>query len=606
MTEPVELGRAAFARQAWGDAYALLATATGTATATGRSTDALVAGPAEDAPAGDAGGAEPFEINATVADAGDLDLLAEAAHLLGRDDESANAWERAHRAHALRGDHDRAARAAFWLGFSLLLRGEAARAGGWLARAERTLEKADDGPARGYLLVPRFLEALGGGDATTAQALAAEIVAIAQRFDDVDLLALGMLTRGEAALFAGDTGAGMRLLDEAMVSVTTGEVSPVPAGIVYCAVIEACMDSLDLRRAAEWTEALHSWCSAQPDLVVYRGQCLVHRSQVLQAHGAWTEAVVEAELARRRLSDPAHPALGLALYQQAELHRLRGELDQADRAYRAAAEQGRPPAPGLALLRLAAGDVETATAAIQRMVDESRGHVTFPVVLAAAVEVHLAGGDVEAARTAADELAASAAAEDVPLLLEAIAAYAGGSVLLAEGDPSAGLAVLRRACAGWRDLEMPYDAARARVQIGRACRALGDHDAADMELDAARGVFERLGAGPDVELVARLAVDDVPHHQARGGHRGRGRPTEPARSAGSAPATGSAAPGTTLTERECEVLRLVARGMTNRQVASELVISEHTVARHLQNMFTKLGLSSRAAATAYAYEHELV
>ena len=539
MTDAVERAREAFARQAWGDAYALLA----------------------------AGG--PLE-------ADDLERLAVAAYLLGRDEESAGAWERAHVECVRLGDPDRAARCAVWLAIALMLRGDIAQAGGWFARAARLVEaEGDDCAASGYLQLPVFLETLGRGDAETAYGLATEIVATARRFEDKDLLALGVLGQGQASLALGETARGMSLLDEVMLAVASGEVSPIPAGIVYCAVIEACMDVLDLRRAAEWTEALKHWCDGQPDLVPYRGQCAVHRSQVLQAHGEWTEAVAEAERARQRLSAPAHPALGLALYQRGELHRLRGEFTDAEQAYRASSAHGREPAPGMALLRLEEGKVDAAVAAIRRMVEESRGQLTRPTMLTACVEVMLVVGDVETARSAAEELAKIADAADAPLL-RAMAAYAIGSVLLAEGEAAVALAALRRACAGWRDLAMPYDTARARVQIGVACRALGDHDAAEFEIDAARAVFDRLGALPDLGRVAALLGFDE-----------RARPAE-------------------LTERECEVLRLVASGKTNREIAAVLVISEHTVGRHLQNIFMKLRLSSRAAATAYAYEHGLV
>jgi len=383
------------------------------------------------------------------------------------------------------------------------------------------------------------------------------------------------LGRGQAALALGETTEGMKLLDEAMVAVATGEVSPIPAGIVYCAVIEACMDVFDLRRAAEWTQALDRWCAVQPDLVPYRGQCLVHRSQLLQAHGAWADALSEAERARRHLSEPAHPALGLALYQQGELHRLRGRFTEAERAYRAASRHGREPAPGLALLRLAEGRLEAAVPAIRRMVEESRGQLGYPTMLVACVEIMLAAGDVEEARSAVDELTKIADVVNAPLL-HAMTAHAAGSVLLAEGDASAALGAVRQAHTGWRDLGMPYDAARARIRIGLACRALGDHDAAALDLDAARAVLEGLDAQPELATLARLT--------------GSGRPARPGG----------------LSERECEVLRQVAAGKTDREVAAALVISEHTVGRHLQNIFRKLGVSSRAAATAYAYEHGLV
>jgi len=542
MAGTIELGRAAFGRRAWADAYRLLADS------------------------------DPRDVE-------DLERLAVAAHLVGKADESARAWERAHHACVRLGHGDRAARVAFWLGLGLLLQGEEAQGGGWLARAERLVEEAGgEGVAVGYLRVPLALGALEGGDAATAFALAGEAVDVARRYGDPDLLALGVLGSGQAALALGETARGLKLLDEVMVAVTTGEVSPIPAGIVYCAVIEACMDVFDWRRAAEWTEALHGWCAAQPDLVPYTGQCLVHRSQVLQAHGAWTAAVAEAEQACRRLSEPIHPAVGLAFYQQGELHRLRGEHAAAEQAYRAASRHGREPAPGFALLRLAEGNVEAAVVAIRRLVDESDGRLARPTILAAAVDVLLAAGDVAAARAAADELGDIAARVDAPLL-HAVSDCATGTVLLAEGDVAAGLTALRQACRGWRHLGMPFDAARARVQVARACRALGDHDAAELELDAARLVFEQLDAAAELAVVARLA--------------GAGDGAATSRPAG-------------LTGRECEVLRLVAAGKTNREIAADLVISEHTVARHLQNIFAKLGLSSRAAATGYAYEHGLV
>jgi ATP/maltotriose-dependent transcriptional regulator MalT len=535
--DQVALGREAYARRSWGEAHALL-------------------------------------VACGSLDAGDLERLAVAAHLVGRDQESAQAWERSHLEHVRTGELDRAARCAFWLALTLTMRGEVARGAGWHARAERLVEEAGgESAVRGLLLVPQFLGALGGGEHETAQAIATEMVGIARRHHDDDLLAFGLLALGQAAMGLGETRQAMKRFDEVMVAVTTDDVSPIVAGIVYCAVIEGCMDVCDLRRAAEWTDALDSWCASQPDLVPFRGQCLVHRSQLLQAHGAWAEAMTEAERARDRLSEPAHPALGLALYQQAELHRLRGQLAEAERAYRAASEHGREPAPGYALLRLAEGNVDAAAIAMRRMVEESAGRPDHPTVLAAAVQVLLAHGDHDEARAAADELDRIAAGAEAPLL-RAVADHAVGCVALASGDPSAALGRLRRACAAWRELGMPYDSARAREQLASACRALGDDDAASLELDAARTTFERLGAALDAARVARLV--------------------------------GGARPKGDLTDRECEVLRLVAAGHTNREIAAALFISEHTVARHLQNMFLKLGLSSRAAATAYAYEHDLV
>jgi DNA-binding CsgD family transcriptional regulator len=535
VSEQAERGRDAFARQAWGEAY-----------------DLLVA--ADELP-GD-----------------DLELVAVSAHLLGRDDESGRAWEEAYRQHVAVGEAGKAARCGAWLGIGCLLRGDIAHASGWLARAGRLLDDAgiDDCAARGYLGIPDFLHALGRGDVDEAGRLADECVAIGERFADADLIALGILGQGQVAVAVGEIAAGMRFLDEAMVAVTAGEVSPIPAGIVYCAVVAECMEAFDLRRAAEWTEALSQWCAAQPGLVPYRGQCLVHRSQVLQAHGAWREAVIEADRARAHLSQPVHPALGMALYQWGELHRLRGRHADAEQAYRAAHDGGYEPAPGLALLRLAEGHAALAAATVRRMLDERREPLRRAPVLAAAVEIMVAAHDRATADAAAGELERIAATMGAPLL-EAIAADARGTILLAEGHPSPALDALRRAHGIWHLAEMPFEAARTRVAIGQCCRALGDEDTARLELGAALATFDRLGARTERRRVELLA--------------------------------GPSSDRAVLTDREREVLRLVADGRSDRQIAADLVISEHTVGRHLQNIFRKLEVTSRAAATAYAYQH---
>jgi ATP/maltotriose-dependent transcriptional regulator MalT len=384
------------------------------------------------------------------------------------------------------------------------------------------------------------------------------------------------MRRGRVLLRRGETREGTRLLDEAMVAVTAGETSPMLTGTVYCSVIEACREIFDVRRAQEWTTALSEWCAAQPDLVPYRGQCLVHRSQLCQLHGDWPQAQEEVKQAHAWLSDPpGQPALGMAYYQQAELQRLRGELEAAEGAYQTANEHGHLPQPGMALLRLAQGRVEAAVAAVRHAVDEADGdRLARAALLTAYVEIMLAAGDVTSARGGADKLAAFAEELAAPLL-EASAAHALGAVLLAEGDAAAALTTLRRAWTRWWELEAPYENARVRVLIGLAYQQLDDADSAEMEWTSARRTFSELGAVPDVER--------IDSH----------RPQSPK-------------PPDGLTERELEALMLVAAGKTNREIAAELVISEHTARRHLQNIFTKLNLTSRAAATAYAYEHGLV
>lgn len=552
MTSTLEQGREHYGRQRWRDAYHDLRTA-------------AAEGPLT---------------------ADDLERLATAAHLLGRDAESADAWARAHHEHLRRGDPARAVRCAFWLGFGHMQRGEMAQGGGWLARAEGLLDECDpDCVERGYVLVPVALRALAEGDPPAAYATFSEVAAIAARCPDPDLLTIGRLGRGQALFALGDMREATALLDEAMVAVTTDEVSPPVVGLAYCAVIEACHDMLDVRRAQEWTQALSRWCESQPDLVPYRGQCLVHRSELMQLHGDWHDAISEAERAVQWLSQPPpQPSVGAACYQQAELHRLRGDCAAAEEAYRSASQWGHGVQPGLALLRLAQGQLDAAQASIRRVLDEADGGADRSKVLPAYVEIMLAADDVPAARAGADDLATLADAHDVPFLA-ALSAHAQGAVLLAEGDPRASLTALRRAWAAWRDLGAPYEGARARVLIGLAYGMLGDDDSADMELDAARWVFQDLAAAPDVAGVDAL--------------------TGPGGRSGARSVAGPSGGGHGLTGREIEVLAQLATGKTNRAIATDLVISEKTVARHVSNIFIKLGLSSRAAATAYAYEHGL-
>jgi DNA-binding CsgD family transcriptional regulator len=507
----------------------------------------------------------------------DLERLAVAAHLLGRDADRGEAMVRAHHQYLAQGDLPRAARCAFWVALPLMFKGETAQAGGWLARGRRLLDEGQhDCVERGYLLFPLAFQAIHGGDIARAYATFEETAEIGRRFGDQDLVLLARQGQGRVLIRLGKTTEGMALLDEVMVAVTAGEASPMIVGDIYCSVVEACHEIFDLRRAHEWTAAMTRWCDEQGDRVVYRGHCLIRRAEILLLHGAWPDALREAERACEcLLQPPPHRAVGSAFYQLAELHRLRGNFGKAEEAYREAAKWARKPHPGFAQLRLAQKQINAANAAIRSLVDEAQDLRTRSGVLAAYVEIALAAGDVPGARAAADELSELTAHLGAPFL-DALSAQATGAVLLREGEPRAALPVLRRALTSWGQVEAPYEAARTRVLIGLACRALGDEDGAEMELEAARQVFLNLGAEPD--LVRLEEFSRSPVHPTSGG----------------------------LTAREAQVLALVATGKTNRAIADELGISQKTVARHVSNIFTKLNLSSRAAATAYAYQHELV
>jgi ATP/maltotriose-dependent transcriptional regulator MalT len=500
----------------------------------------------------------------------DLERIATAAYMLGRLDEYVDAMTAAHRAHLETGATPRAARCAFWIGMQLLLAGELGRGTGWIGRAQRLLDELPECVEHGYLRLQLAFRHQSSGDYDAGAVIAGEAAAVARRFDDVDLFALAVHVQGTMLVRAGRVLEGLALFDEAMVTVTTGAPSPIVTGMVYCGVILGCQEAYEPRRAQEWTAALTRWCERQADMVAFTGRCHVHRAELMQLAGAWTGALKEAQCAADRAEAGNHrSALAQAAYVQGEVHRLRGEFRAAEAAYGKADEYGREPQPGLALLRLAQGDARSAAHAIRRVLAETTDRADRLRLLPACVEILLAIGDAGAAEAAVRELEIAARGSQVGVL-GTIAAQARGAVDLALGDAEAALGSLRRAWHVWEELRAPYEAARVRVLLGEACNELGDRDAAALERSAARRVFAELGARPDLER-----LDGT---RTRAG----------------------------LTARELEVLALVAAGRTNRAIAAELVVSERTVDRHVSNIFAKLGVPSRAAATAYAYEHGLL
>lgn len=499
----------------------------------------------------------------------DLDALAEAAHWLGRPDDAIAGHTAAYERHLADGAPSRAALSAFMLAIWLRLRGDGAQAEGWLARSQRLLADAEEGPEHGYPLYLR-VAAMMGQDLEGAADLARHMQALGRRFGDDTLVALGVFFEGRALVKQARVEEGRRLLDEAMLAALTDQLQPMWTGAIYCGLLDACHELADLRRAQEWTEATRRWCEPLPLASLYPGICRVHWAEVLHVRGEWEAAEAEALGAARELVGIDVYAVGDGWYAVGEVRRRRGDLAGADEAYNRAHEAGRDPQPGIALLRLAQGRVDAASGSIAAALAGFGGsRLERAPLLAAQVEVALAAGDLELAAASAGELLEIATTFDSPALLATARCHSAG-VALARGQAVSALAELRLAASMWHELDAPYERARCRCLLSSAYRQLGDDDAADREETAARATFERLGAAGDLRLLG-----------------------------------GEQPPPCGLTGREVEVLQRLATGTSNREIADSLFISEKTVARHLANIFAKIGVSSRSAATAWAYANDL-
>ena len=536
----LERGRDCYRRRAWSDAYHALQRADQT----------------------------------TPLDADDLDSLATAAYLTGRDLEFQAILERLYRLHVESGNRARAAHSTFWLALTFLLRGETGRSNAWTARGQRLIEDLDC-VERGYMACVVAEHQLRAGQAGAAHETAGRAAAVGESCRDADLTAAARHAQGRALIQQGDVVAGLKCLDETMLAVVEGELLPIMTGLMYCSVIDTCRQVYALGRAREWTSAFSRVCDDQPDMSMFTGICLVHRAEIMQLQGAWPDALTEACRACERAQRADRKPPGAALYQQAEIHRLYGEFAKAEDAYRAASELGFEPHPGLALLRLAQGRTDAACAAIRRLTSATTDRMRRARFLPAHLEIMLASGELEEARHARDELRAVADAFDTDVL-RAVVAQADGAIALAEDSARAAVEPLRYAFDLWERLGAPYEAARVRVLIGRACNALDDGEAAALELDAAKSVFERLGARPDLARLDALTTLVQPESKSP------------------------------LTARELHVLRLISTGRTNKEIADELRLSERTIDRHVTNILTKLDVRSRTAATAYAYDHRLL
>lgn len=500
--------------------------------------------------------------------------LADSAWWLGEIEAALDAWQVAYRLYLQAGVGRRAAMAAMFVGVHSMQRGDSAAGSAWMARTRRLLEEEPEAAEHGYPLYLDIFVAMGAGDTERAIEVARRMQALGQRFDDANLSAVGRVGEGRALIKQGLVSDGMGLLDEAMLAALSENLHPVWAGAIYCHLMDACRELAELRRAGEWTDAATRWCERLPEGALYRGICRIHRAQVLQARGEWDQAEREAARACTDVLRLNPGTVAEGHYEIGEIRRLRGDLAGAEEAFRRAHELGRDPQPGLALVRLAQGKPDVAATAISAaLATGGPDRLASAQLWAAQVEIALAAGDLAVAQQASDHLAETASIYESSGL-EAAARQARGAVLLAAGSAAEAGGVLRSACRLWQELAAMHNAARTRVLLAEAYRALGDEDAAQLELDAACAVFGRLGAKLDTRRVGEL--------QGRSGLPGG------------------------LTEREAEVLRLVASGKSNRDIAALLFLSERTVHRHLSNIFTKVGVTSRTAAAAYAFEHDLL
>ncbi|PSK95535.1 regulatory LuxR family protein [Haloactinopolyspora alba] len=504
-----------------------------------------------------------------------LERLGEAAFWTGRPREAIDARRRAHAIHRAAGRDARAAKVAWLLFSGHFDLDEMAAASGWLGCARRDAETARGSPECGYVALASGEWALYRGDTGSALAHVDEARRTGQVHRDRDLVALSLATEGRVRVTRGETAEGIALLDEAMAEATCGGLTPFVTGWVYCLLLYTCQLLGDVGRAGEWSDWAMRWCAEHGEESWYPGLCRLHRCEVAVQRGEWTSAEREAVRAVEELAAFGDFAIADGHYLAGEIRRRRGDHSAAERAFRRVHELGGNPQPGLALLRIDQGDAEAAVTALAVAL---AGAPARPLPRARLLDAHvrasLCAGDVATARGSADELAALATGMDA-ILMRALTTASRGAVMLAEDDVGHAVPALREAVAAYRRLACPYEAAQARELLGRALRRAGDEDGAAMEFDAAVVAYRHLGAVPDARRASALAGEHASYPKG-------------------------------LTAREVEVLRLVARGESNRAVAAELFISEHTVARHLSNIFSKVGVPSRSAATAFAFGHGLV
>jgi class 3 adenylate cyclase/DNA-binding CsgD family transcriptional regulator len=504
-------------------------------------------------------------------DADRSDLMADAAWWLGRLDDCIVARERAYRSYDELGNHRRAGQCAVWLFEHHAMKASPAMAGAWLRRARRALADDPDCTEHGAMLLREAEVAHGSGELDRAHALAAAVIVLSRTLHSADLEAQALQTVGRILIDQGEVADGLGHLDEAMLFAVEGRLGPYATGKIYCSLISACEELGDFDRSAEWTEATTKWAQQHP-FAIFPGICRIHRAVVLKRSGALAEAEHEAERACEELHDRHVGNCAAAYAEVGDIRRRLGQLDRAEEAFAEAQRLCGQPCGGLALLRLAQGRTETALAIITGCLSNTKNQLARSALLPSFVHVAIAAGDLPAAAEALTELDAIAAGFQTRTL-RATALSSRARLQLAEGNADEACGTLRQALDAWQVLRVPYEVATTHTLLGQALRQRGDNSGAAESFAAASTLFDQIG----VSLDARRLADEA----------------HPALPAG-------------LTMREVEVLRLIAAGMTNNEIAAALCLSVKTVSRHLSNIFTKIGVTSRAAATAFAFEHQLV
>ncbi len=496
----------------------------------------------------------------------DLSLLANALWWMGEVPTSLAMSEEVFHRYRAEGDDLLAARKALDLGLRWLVRGDLVITSGWANRARRLLAAMPDSPERGYLLYLDACVSIDYSDLAPTREAAVALQAMGERFPSPPLTSLGLVLSGLVDIREGQPSSGFAQLDEAMLPVLSGHLPPEWAGDIYCTVIHTCYELGDTPRMRAWTQAMEQWCRQFHGEVVYSGICRVHKLQLLCLEGRWADAEESIRASGTELVGRNNWVAGEAFYEVGELRRLRGDADGAHEAYARARTLGIEPMPGEALLQLSEGQPERAWANISAAL-VGADQLSAAVLGGPAVEIALALRLVDAAERLSDELETTARTYGTAGF-RAWAAHARARVCLAKGSLEEALHCLRVAAIEYRALHAKYQSARIHELRSVAHERLGDRDAAVAEAAQAVAIYRSLGAAPDV---ARLAGDE-------------------------------ARPGG-LTEREVEVLALIASGASNKETAERLCISQKTVGRHLSNIFTKLDVSTRTAAAAWARAH---